>query len=184
MANAIMTRRQNPTEALKFANAAVTVETAAPASRISFRAIKKGATAFSKALGLTLPDQPGATAAKAGKHTLWLGPDEWLIFDEKNPDQSLMPRLENKQFSAIDVSHRNTAYIVSGEGAENTLNAGCPRDLSLAGFPVATASRTIFGKAEIVLYRTGKQSFRVECWRSFAPYVWALLCDAAKDAQN
>lgn len=174
--------RINPSDGKKLANSSVTIEAAGPASRLSFRATKKGATAFGKALGLALPSKPGATASKAGKHALWLGPDEWLIYDEKSPETTLMPRLANKEFAATDVSHRNTAYVISGMGAAAVLNAGCPRDLSVKEFPVGTASRTIFGKAEVVLYRTSKDTFRLECWRSFAPYVWDLLVDAARDA--
>jgi sarcosine oxidase, subunit gamma len=35
--------------------------------------------------------------------------------------------------------------------------------------------RTIFEKAEIILWRTGEQSFHIEVWRSFAPYVLGHL---------
>ena len=84
-------------------------------------------------------------------------------------------------FSATDVSHRNAAVIVSGAGAEAALNAGCPQDLSLAKFPVGACSRTVFGKAEVVLLRTADDTFRVECWRSFAEYVGGLLQEAAED---
>ena len=61
------------------------------------------------------------------------------------------------------------------------LNAGVPLDLSLKAFPVGMATRTIFEKAEIVLWRTGEQEFRVEVWRSFAPYVLAMLQAADRD---
>ena len=84
--------------------------------------------------------------------------------------------------SAVGISHRNVAVSVTGPGAVNTVNAGCPHDLSLAAFPVGACSRTILGKAEIVLLRTAEDAFRVECWRSFSDYVLAFLEDAAKDA--
>ena len=70
---------------------------------------------------------------------------------------------------------------MSGAGAEAALNAGCPQDLSLASFPVGACSRTVFGKAEVVLLRTADDTFRVECWRSFATYVGGLLQEAAQD---
>ncbi len=69
--------------------------------------------------------------------------------------------------SATDVSHRNTAIIVSGPGAEATLAGGCPQDLSLQAFPVGARSRTLFGKVEVVLLRLDDDTFRVEVWRSF-----------------
>ena len=81
--------------------------------------------------------------------------------------------------SAVDVSHRNCAILVTGRAAVDVLNAGCPLDLSLAAFPVGAATRTVLGKIEIVLMRTGEDAFRVECWRSFADYAFTYLADAA-----
>jgi heterotetrameric sarcosine oxidase gamma subunit len=42
-------------------------------------------------------------------------------------------------------------------------------------------TRTVFGKAEIVLWRTGAEEFRVEVARSLAPYVWACLEEARRE---
>ena len=71
---------------------------------------------------------------------------------------------------------------MTGPGAEATLSAGCPQDLSLAVFPVGACSRTIYGKVEIVIYRIAEDAFRVECWRSFSDYVFTFLSEAARDA--
>lgn len=177
--------RNNPVAGNRFANASVTIEAAAvtaSTARINLRATQKGAKDFGKTLGLELPMEPGQVAKKASLTAVWIGPDEWLVFDDKKPIEELMPKRENANFSATDISHRNVAFNVSGEGAANVLNSGCPRDLSLSAFPANSGSRTIFGKAEIVLIRTGRSGFRVECWRSFAPYVWELLIDGARDA--
>ena len=87
---------------------------------------------------------------------------------------------QTAKLAAVDVSHRNTAILVSGSRAADALNSGCPQDLSLAAFPVGAASRTLIGKAEMILYRTGENEFRVECWRSFSDYVWKYLVDAVK----
>ena len=168
--------------AMHFANASVSLSAAPPASRISLRATPTGAKSFAKSLGMDLPSAPGETASKRGVNALWLGPDEWLLYRESKPEETMVPRLANENFSAVDISHRNTAFVISGEGAQNVLNAACPRDLSLTAFPKGTCSRTLFGKAEIVLHRTQNDTFRMECWRSYAPYVWAYLLDAAKDA--
>ena len=173
--------RDNPIAGNKFANARVSIEAAAPAARINFRATAKGAKDFGKTLGLDLPTEPGQVAKKGSLVATWIGPDEWLILDEKKPIEEVMPRRENAQFSATDISHRNVAFLLSGDGAAAVLNSACPRDLSLSAFPVNTGSRTIFGKSEVIIIRTGRNAFRVECWRSFSPYVWELLLDGAKD---
>lgn len=153
-----------------------------PAERISLRAPAASIASLSKALGSTLPAKPKTSVSKAGRTALWLGPDEWLIIDEggKSPieDCAKVKALH----SAVDISHRNVALAVTGPGAEATLNAGCPQDLSLSIFPVGAASRTVLGKVEIVLLRTAPDAFRVECWRSFSDYVFDLLSEAAHDA--
>jgi sarcosine oxidase subunit gamma len=113
---------------------------------------------------------------------LWLGPDEWLLIDEAGNDPLADCRNVTQLHSAVGISHRNVAFAVTGPGAEATINAGCPQDLSLAAFPVGACSRTIFGKIEIVLLRTAEDAFRVECWRSFSDYAFALLTEAARDA--
>ena len=155
----------------------VSLTPAAPALRLSLRAGTDAVSALSKALGLTLPLKPKTSAEKAGRAALWLGPDEWLVIGgETLPDFAKVKAL----YSAVDISHRNVAIVVEGAGAENCLNAGCPQDLSLRVFPVGACSRTILGKAEIVLWRTGPETFRVECWRSFSDYVFSFLEDAAR----
>ncbi|CZT33170.1 sarcosine oxidase subunit gamma [Rhizobium sp. 9140] len=163
-------------------SATVRLTPAAPASRLSLRAKPDAVEALSTALGLSLPTRPKASATSGTRHGLWLGPDEWLVIDETDTDLMTLAGAAGVLHSATDISHRNTAVLVEGSGASAAINAGCPQDLSLKVFPVGACSRTVFGKAEIVLYRTGDAAFRVECWRSFAPYVSGLLAAGAQNA--
>ncbi|WFP78342.1 sarcosine oxidase subunit gamma [Mesorhizobium sp. WSM4906] len=162
----------------------VKVEILPPAERISLRAPEASLTALSKALGVTLPTKPKTSATKGGRTALWLGPDEWLIVDEAGKDPLADCAKLSALHSAVGISHRNVAISVTGPAAAVTVNSGCPQDLSLEAFPVGAASRTILGKSEIVLLRTGADAFRVECWRSFSDYVFTLLSEAASDAAN
>jgi sarcosine oxidase subunit gamma len=160
----------------------VKLATLPPAHRISLRAPASSVAALSKALGLTLPGKPKTSASKAGRTALWLGPDEWLVIDEGAQDPLEDFAGVEVLHSAVGVSQRNVAISVTGPGAANTINAGCPQDLSLAAFPVGAGSRTVLGKVEIVLLRTGENAFRVECWRSFSDYVFTFLTEAARNA--
>jgi len=83
--------------------------------------------------------------------------------------------------SLVDVSHRQIALQVSGPHASAILSTGCPLDLDPAAFPPGMCTRTLFGKADIVLWRTGAAEFHVEVWRSFADYVLGLLQEASQD---
>lgn len=167
-------------------SSAVRLEAAAPAERISLRVRAEDVAALSGALGIDLPVKPKTSSSGNRRTALWLGPDEWLVIAEGGSDagNSLMQAAKNSGVlhSAADVSHRNTAILVSGPGAAAAINAGCPQDLSVKTFPVEACSRTVLGKVEIVLLRTEEEAFRVEVWRSFSDYAFGLLVEGAKDA--
>lgn len=162
----------------------VSVTPAEPAFRLSLRAPAASVAALSKALGVKLPQQPKTSAQSKGgaRSALWLGPDEWLVIETGGEDPVAACSGVKALHSAVDVSHRNTALIVSGANAAAVLSAGCPQDLSLSAFPTGASSRTVFSKAEIVLWRVEENTFRVECWRSFCDYVFTFLEAAARDA--
>ncbi len=163
-------------------SAAVRLTPAPAAFRVALRAPTDSLGGLSSALGVTIPTMPKTSGRAGTRAVLWLGPDEWLVIDENGADPMAALAAAGALHSATDVSHRNVAIIVSGPGAETTISAGCPQDLSLESFPVGACSRTLFGKAEIVLLRTEDDTFRVECWRSFSDYVFGLLAEAAEDA--
>lgn len=157
--------------------------TPAPAAaRASLRAAPEAVDALSAALGVALPTRPKASSSANDRHALWLGPDEWLLIGPDGTDFVGLAGKSGALHSAVDISHRNVGIVVSGPGAAAALNSACPQDLSDAVFPVGACSRTVFGKIEIVLYRTGEDSYRVECWRSFAEYCFGLLGEGAADA--
>lgn len=159
----------------------VTLAVLPPVHRASLRARPDAVDALNRRLSIGLPTKPKTSAREGSLAALWLGPDEWLLIDgERDPNDTL--RGLEVLHSAVDVSHRNVALEVSGPHAAATISGGCPQNLLPEAFPVGACSRTIFGKVEIVLWRTGEDTFRVECWRSFAPYVFALLAASARDA--
>ena len=161
--------------------AGVTLMPAAPANRVSLRVDPADAKTLSKALGLELPMVPKTSVRNdKGRRAAWLGPDEWLIIDENGDPLTGLAKAKVLH-SAVDVSHRNTAILATGEGARATLQSACPQNLSDKVFPVGSATRTVMGKIEVVIIRTADTEFRVECWRSFSDYAFGMLSEAAKD---
>jgi sarcosine oxidase subunit gamma len=135
------------------------------------------------ALGLAISQTVCKSWINVNRAALCLGPDEHLLL---GPDAAeiaavLEPALRDLPHSLVDVSHRQTALEVSGRHAAVVLNAGCPLDLDLGAFPVGMCTRTLLAKAEIVLWRTGDETFHVEVWRSFAAYVSGFLAEAARE---
>ena len=174
--------RRDPLAGHHGGSAAARVTPGAPATRLSLRAGADALDALSAAFGLGLPTRPKTSSSANGRHALWLGPDEWLLIDETGADLMAIASGVSALHSATDVSHRNTAILVSGPAAARAIASGCPLDLGDAVFPVGAAARTVLGKIEVVLFRTGVEDYRVECWRSFSPYAFGLLCEGAEDA--
>ena len=127
--------------------------------------------ALAEFAGVVLPG-PMRAATAGETSALWLGPEEWLVLD---PAHAIVPA----GVSAVDVSHRQIGLLIGGVDPAAMLNAACPLDLDLAAFPVGACTRTVFGKAGIVLWRRDATYFHVEVARSFARYAAELLQAAA-----
>lgn len=150
-----------------------------PFSRFSLRLAANAAGPGLASLNLVAPTQSCQAAQSASGAALWLGPGDWLVLTETQnaakAAEALHKDLTGLDYALVDISHRQTAIRVSGPLATTWLNAACPLDLDLKAFPVGMCTRTVFAKAQIVLWRVQEQTFHVELWRSFAPYVWDML---------
>ena len=154
------------------------------AARWILRGGPKIRAAAEGALRLAIPAAACRAAAEGESAALWLGPDEWLLISSEQraaeTAAALSAALAGLAHSLVDVSHRQVALEVSGPDAPALLAAGCPLDLDASSFPVGMCTRTMLAKAEIVLWRTRADGFRIEVWRSFAHYVSAFLAEAAR----
>jgi len=138
-----------------------------------------------EAFGVAMPTTPCRAAERAARAALWLGPDEWLLLAAGGNADTLAASLEaaagGEPVSIVDVSHRQLGFELDGPDAATLLNAGCPLDLDPEAFPSGGCTRTLFDKAEIVLWRRSASGFRLEVARSFADYLVGMLAVARRD---
>ena len=151
------------------------VTSAPDSARLSLRG---DAAALGVAFGIALSIEPCRAVSADGRTTLWLGPDEWLLLA---PPGTLDPAITVPGAAVVDIGHRQVGLALEGHGTVDALAAGCPLDLHPSAFPSGMCTRTVFGKAEIVLWRQGEARFHLEVWRSFAGYVHGLLEVAGRD---
>ncbi|WP_448950189.1 sarcosine oxidase subunit gamma [Labrys neptuniae] len=166
------------------ARSRLTIEAAPRGARLVLRGWDSAATAAGEAFGLALPDTINTATTDGARTAFKLGPDEWLLLAPENGEAEAYAAIEAAiagPHSLVDVSHRNVGILVSGSLAADVLNAGVMLDLDLKAFPVGTATRTLYAKAEIVLWRKGASDFHIEVWRSFAGYLHGQLEQAARE---
>ena len=152
----------------------------APAGVMDRLLLRGDAASLGTAFAIGLPTQPCRSAMAGGSAALWLGPDEWLLLGAPG---TLDARAAVSGGAVVDVSHRQVGLVLAGPDAADALATGCPLDLHPAAFPPGACTRTVFGKAEIVLWRREASRFHVEAWRSFAGYVQERLGGAARELE-
>ena len=165
-------------------SAGIVVAQTPMAARLIVRGGERAIGIIGEAFGVPLPHDACRASIAGARAALWLGPDEWLMIAPDSDGERLLRELTDalgqEPASVVDVSHRQIGITVAGPAAIDALNSFNALDLAESAFPVGMCTRTMLAKAEIVLWRTGPDEFRIEVWRSFAPYVSAFLGEAAR----
>lgn len=162
--------RSEPVPSAAFEGKGATISLAQLMVRYSLRA--QQAQALETALKAKLPRKIGETAGGIA----CLGPDEWFLRADAG---TAIPNGAGLPIAIVDVSERSIGLVVEGPNAATLIMSGCPQDLD--SFAVGKASRTIFETVEIILIREAEDRFHIEVWRSFAPWLWTALTEAASD---
>lgn len=137
-----------------------------------------------KALGLELP--VALTVVANGEMSVqWLGPDEWLLIvpggQEFAVEQKLRDALEGQHIQVVNVSGGQTLLELSGPNVREVLMKSTSYDVHPNNFPVGKAVGTVFAKSQLVIRRTGEETWELLIRRSFSDYWWLWLQDAAAE---
>jgi len=165
--------------------AAVVIRRLPPLARFSLRLAPALLGRATSVAGFTLDLPINRCRSAGGKQTLRLGPDEWLLCGPEMAAAQIARDVEaalgSLHHALVDLSHAHVALSVAGPQAADAINRGSALDLSPGAFPPGAATRTLLGKAEIILSRWAEiAAFEVECARSFAAYVREFLSTAAR----
>jgi sarcosine oxidase subunit gamma len=164
---------------------AVSIRLLAPRAHFSLRIDLSLLARAGKVAGFALDMPINRYTAVAGRTAMRLGPDEWLLSGPENEAAQIAVDVEaalaRLHQALVDVGHARVALSVLGPRATHVINSACALDLAPAAFPSGTATRTLLGKAEIILSKWDDVPiFEIECGRSFAVYVRDLLSVAAR----
>jgi sarcosine oxidase subunit gamma len=155
-----------------------------PATRFILQCGREARDAAGRGFGLAIPELACRAESASGRAALWLGPDERLLLApdglEGTLGHELEAMLEGLPHSLVDVSHRQVAFAITGPAARDLLASGCPLDLDDAAFPVGMCTRTVMGRADVVLWRSSAEEYHLETGRSFAGYVLEWLKEAER----
>lgn len=151
-------------------------------ARFIFQGDAAARAAAGSAFGVALPENACRANVAGERAALWLGPDEHLLLAPDGLQARIAAELgialAGMPHSLVDVSQRQVALSVAGDAARDILASGCPLDLDPEAYPVGMCTRTLFGKAEALLWRRSGEEYHLEVGRSFADYVRGWLREA------
>jgi sarcosine oxidase subunit gamma len=151
---------------------------------------KKFLSSTSKVLNTTLPIRTNTYIKINSLKIIWLGPDEWLIIDEKGDDKKdLFSKLENsigsQDASVTDVSENRTVIRIMGTKLFTLLAKFLTLNLDNSLNSSSSVAQTLFIKVPVLLMRLHEHNSepKIDIFtnRSHTNYVYKILVDGTKN---
>ena len=151
---------------------------------------KKFLSSASEVLNIILPTKTNTYKKIDSLKIIWLGPNEWLIIDEKRDDkQDLFSKLENsigsQDASVTDVSENRTVLRIMGTKILILLAKFLTLNLDESLNSSSSVAQTLFIKVPVLLMRLHKHNrepkIDIFANRSHANYIYKILVDGAKN---
>ena len=135
--------------------------------------------------GLAFPREANRFATVGITRILWVGPDDWMIVDERAEASDLLAALESAfaghDAAVIDVSGNRVRFRVSGSDARALMNRACALDLDPPHFGAGHCAGTLVARVQaFVMQVDDAPSFELLVRRSFAAYIADWLVTAAQ----
>lgn len=137
--------------------------------------------------GIALCERMLGVRATGDWNALHLSPDEWLLIGPSDDRDNVAARFAGASIplSLVDISERSLGVEVGGRASSKLLNTGCPLDFYDDAFPAGSCTRTLFGKAPVMIWRPPTADhYRMHYGRSFDDYVTANIMTAAHDVPS
>lgn len=177
----------NAVSALKGASfdGLVTVSDAGPMGMITLRgdlASIPFATAIADATGCGVPQTRQMTTS-GDVSVLWMSPDELLVLCSYDGAADLTAKLaqglSGSHALAVNVSDARACFDLKGAGLRDVFAKLTPANLGADALPVGEVRRTKIAQIAAGFWLTSDDTAQLICFRSFAPYMYDLLCTAA-----
>lgn len=142
--------------------------------------VYSGAVAgLNRALGITLPVQPGFVSA-GDKTYMWAGPGAWLVFGATSAELAAA-----RPYAAMtEQTDGRAIFHVAGSHVRDALAKLVPIDLHDSVFPVGMTALTLAGHLNVQIWRKSENLFGLACFRSFANALYEALTTSCLEFES
>ena len=156
-----------------------------PNVKINLRGKKKEFfTKIGKILSIILPIEPNTSSSNQQYNTLWLSPDEWLVYF-KGEDKQLFNILFNEVSklnlgSVVDVSNQWICINIKGNKTFDLLSSGSPFNYESFKKTKNSVTQTLLNHTDVIIHHKEINEINLFVRRSFSEDLWLWIKDSAR----
>jgi len=142
-----------------------------------------------KILNIILPTEANTSTTNEYITTLWLSPDEWLIFknnvtnrgtEEINMEENLFKNISQKKLGSVtNVSDQFVLINIQGKNVFELLSSGCPFNFNDFKNKKGAVTQTILNHTDVIIYNEEINKINLFVRRSFSEHLWFWINDCA-----
>ena len=168
----------------------LTIKEIYPVMKLNIRGKKREFfTNVGKTLNMILPTEANTCTTNDKLTSIWLGPDEWMIFSndiiEKGDnnyelENLLFSNISKNNFGSIsDVTDQFVMINLEGKKIFELLSSGCPFNFNEFKKKKGSSTQTILNHIDVIIHHNDSNNVNLFVRRSFSEHLWSWINDAA-----
>ena len=156
-----------------------------PIVKINLRGKKKEFfTKIGKILSIILPIEPNTSSSNQQYNTLWLSPDEWLVYfngEDRQLFNNLFNEISKLNFgSVVDVSNQWICINIKGNKTFDLLSSGSPFNYESFKKTKNSVTQTLLNHTDVIIHHKEINEINLFVRRSFSEDLWLWIKDSAR----
>ena len=144
-------------------------------------------SAVGRAINMLLPTEANTSSSNGEITTIWLSPDEWLIFsntiDDKDFNQIEEKLIQNicktKLGAVIDVTDQFVMISLSGNKIFDLFQTGSPFNFNEFRNKKGATTQTLLAKIDVIIQNKDQNDANHFVRRSFSRHLFSWMSDSA-----
>ena len=168
----------------------LTVREISPIMKLNLRGkSREFLTTIGKNINMILPIEANTSSTSDNYTSMWLSPDEWMIFsnntvDKENNNYEIEKLLFNKvsktNLGAVtDVSDQFVMLNLKGEKIFDLLSTGCPFDFNNFKTKKGSVTQTLLLQVDVIIHLKEINTVNLFVRRSFSEHLMSWINDSA-----
>ena len=146
-------------------------------------------SAVGKSLNLLLPTEPNTSTKSEQLTTLWLSPDEWMIYSNEisnlGHNDYAIENILNKKISKTNlgaitnVTDQFVLINLKGDKVYDLFETGSPFNFNKFRNKVGSVTQTILAKIDVIIHNNNENEVNLFVRRSFSQHLFSWMNDSA-----